>query len=349
MTADGFDANGDLIIDAPNDIFSVAAIQAALRDLRYPLIVTFQYDQATADAVRQFKIDQTLPLPVGLAQHDGVVGPGTSARLNELFSPPKAQPQPPSQVPAPPALQAWGQLISFRPPVSMQATLNSRFGIFGGPVVHRLEDARGPINLDYYPVRISAMPLEGGQTMTAEQLLELVRRNFNNFVDSQPEGCTFHPYDPNIDTAAWLPPFIQTAFPGAVVSIDMFSNGFNIESGSVVLSEVAADHWIFSTLWTPSDLGHPVTGNRQWGFVPVSAGEFIFFTRGADRTTARLDQQFSQTVFGSAHKLWLSFQRRLAAYVNNNGGLAVVEPATSDRYDWFTVQATYHRPTVPWM
>lgn len=351
MTKDGFDANGNLTVDEPNDPTAVGAIQSALRDLGYPLLVTFSYDDATAKTVRQFKIDQQLALPPGMDQHDGVAGPGTSGRLNALFTPPPKPSPPPTPVPPPPALQPWEHLISFRPEGPMQAALNARFGIFGLPsrVVHAIEDARGPINLDMYPVRVSAMPSDGNTTMTAEQLLEFVRRNFNNFVDGSPDGCNFQPYDTNIDTAAWLPLFLPTAFPGAVLSIDMFSSGINVDDGAVVLSEITADHWVFSTVWTPDDGGHPVSGNRTFGFVPGSAGEFIFFTRGADRTTIVVDALLSATVFGAAHQLWLSFQRRLARFVNGNGGLATIESATSNRYDWPTVQSTYHHPATPWV
>lgn len=351
MTAEGFDADGNLAVDEPNDPMAVGAIQGALRDLGYALLVTFTYDAATAETVRQFKIDQQLAVPPGLAQHDGVVGPGTSGRLNALFTPPPSPSPPPTPVPAPPALQAWEHLISFRPPGPMQAGLNARFGIFQTParVVHAIEDAQGPISLDYYPVRVSAMPTDGSRTMTAEELLEFVRRNLNDFVDGAPEGCNFQPYDPNIDTAAWLPPFLSTAFPGAVVSIDMFSSGVNVDDGAVVLSEIASDHWVFSTLWTPDDGGHPVSGNRQWGFVPGLAGEFVFFTRGADRTTSVVDNTASATVFGAAHQLWRSFQRRLAAFVCSNGGQATIEDATAKRYDWPTVQSTYHHPSTPWV
>jgi hypothetical protein len=350
MTPDGFDADGNLSIDAPNDPQAVGAVQDALHDLGYQLSTTLVYDAVTADTVRQFKIDQQLAVPPGLSEHDGVTGPGTSGRLNALFTPPPKPSPPPSPVPPPPALQAWEQLVSFRPPAPMQATLNARFGIFGTParVVHAVEDAQGAINLDYYPVRISAMPTDGTSTMSAEQLLEFIRRNINNFVDGAPDGCNFQPYDPMIDTSAWLPLFLSTAFPGAVVSIDMFSSGVNVDDGSVVLSEIGPDHWVFSTLWTPDDGGHPVSGNRQFGFVPGAAGEFVFYTRGADRTTSALDNLASATVFGAADQLWLSFQRRVAAFANGNGGMAVIEAATSNRYDWPTIQATYHHPATPW-
>jgi peptidoglycan hydrolase-like protein with peptidoglycan-binding domain len=351
MTVDGFDSNGDLVIDQPNDSEAVAAIQDALSDLGYSIPVTGLYDQATADLVRQFKVDQMLPVPVGLGAHDGVTGPGTSGRLNALFTPPPISMPPPTSVPPPPALQDWAPLISFRAPGPMQVALNSRFGIFGRParVLHALEDARGPINLDYYPVRVAAMPTGGGATMTAPQLLEFIRRNINSFVDGSPNGCNFSPADALIDTPAWLPPFLDTGFPGAVVSIDMFSSGVNVDDGSVVLADIGMDHWIFSTLWTPDDGSHPVSGNRMFGFVPSSAGEFIFYTRGADRTTSIVDETLSATVFGAAHRLWLSFQRRVAAFVNGNGGMAAAETPLSNRYDWPTVEAVYHRPTIAWI
>jgi len=168
-------------------------------------------------------------------------------------------------------------------------------------VCHALEDGRGPINLDYYPLRIAAMPTAGGATMQAGQLLEQVRPNLNIFVDNTPDGCTFAPYDIAIDAAAWVPPFLETGFPGAVLTIDMFSNRVNVNDGSVVLSETASDHWVFSTLRTPNDLDHPVSGNREFGFVPTVAGEFMFYTRSADRVTNWLGDLVAETVYGAAH------------------------------------------------
>lgn len=86
MTVNGFDSNGDLSVDRANDPTAVAAVQAALEELTYPVTPTGVYDEATAAQVRQFKIDQLLAVPSGLAQHDGVTGPGTSRRLNEIFT-----------------------------------------------------------------------------------------------------------------------------------------------------------------------------------------------------------------------------------------------------------------------
>jgi hypothetical protein len=53
MTPNGFDSNGDLSVDEANDVFTVAAIQSALKALQYPMLITFVYDNATASIVTQ--------------------------------------------------------------------------------------------------------------------------------------------------------------------------------------------------------------------------------------------------------------------------------------------------------
>jgi hypothetical protein len=254
-------------------------------------------------------------------------------------------------VPPFPGLQDWAKLLSFRPLEAVQFVVNTRFagGVFPPRACHAIEDGLGPINLDYYPVRVSAMPASGGTTMHSAELLEFIRRNFNNFIDSSPDGATFSTYEPLVDAPLWLPPFFQTGFVGATLSIDIMTFGLNPDDGSVVLSEITSDHWIFSTLRTPNDLNHPVSGNRQFGFFPSVAGEFIFYTRGADRLTTFLDEIVGETVFSGADKLWRSFQKRFTAFVNNNGGLATIEPPLSDRYDWPTVKASYFNPSVSWV
>lgn len=114
------------------------------------------------------------------------------------------------------------------------------------------------------------------------------------------------------------------------------------------MSEITHNHWTFSTLWTPDDRSHPVSGNRRFGYEILSAGEYMFYTRGADRTTTALDNQISTTVFGAAEHLWRSFQRRVAAFVNANGGIAHIEPADSHRYHWGPAIQELHHPVVEW-
>jgi peptidoglycan hydrolase-like protein with peptidoglycan-binding domain len=87
ITVEGFDADGDTKVDGPNDVGTVTAIQQALLDLGFPVgTADGAYGGGTAEAVRLFKEAQQLPLPPGLLAHDGVFGPGTANRLDELFA-----------------------------------------------------------------------------------------------------------------------------------------------------------------------------------------------------------------------------------------------------------------------
>ena len=234
----------------------------------------------------------------------------------------------------------WEPLISFRPPVAIQRSVNGK-GV--GWHVHRLEDAYSDINLDYYPVSITALPVVGGRTLSAADLLAHIRLNINKFVDTR--ISEFSPYDAS-EAAVWT-----SASPlGAVVHIDMKAAGgwVNPDDGSVVVAEFAADHWIFSTIWTLLDMAHPVSGNRQFGFDPGDGGGYVFYTRGADRTTGVLDVAAMSLVYSAAHNLWLSFQQAVAAFVNGNGGSASVGTATSIRTPWPAIRAAHHHPTVGW-
>jgi hypothetical protein len=79
----------------------------------------------------------------------------------------------------------------------------------------------------------------------------------------------------------------------------------------------------------------------MFGFHRAADGTVTFFTRGADRTTG-FAETFAQTdAFGGAFTLWQSFQKKLAAYVNDHGGEAVVGRPLAERYNWASVRATY--------
>jgi hypothetical protein len=252
----------------------------------------------------------------------------------------------------PDGLDDWQDILSFRAPPRIQNLVNVRFGQFHGDgrALHRIEDAYGPVSLDYYPVRIDSLPNVGGRTMDPAELLEYVRRNFNLFVDSFPAGCTFDPYEPGIDTGLWTPLFLETAFPGAVLTIKMIASpGIMIDRGSVVLADVGQDHWTFSTLWSPQDLNHPVSGNRTWRIGRDPYGDLWFSTRGADRCTTRIDDFGASLVFTAADLLWMSLQRRFAAFVNSNGGQATIFGPSARRYDWNEVQTRYFFPTDTWV
>ncbi|MEN7341449.1 MAG: S8 family serine peptidase [Pseudomonadota bacterium] len=240
-----------------------------------------------------------------------------------------------------PNLSAWQHLISFRPPVGVQRSLVRSYAPDWS--VHKIEDAHGDINLDYYPIRVVRLPRVGGRTISAQELLRMLRLNIDGFIDTR--ISSFRPYN-RASARRW-----RSSTPvGSVLHIDMKTAGgyLNPDDGSVVCARATASDWIFSTIWTPADFGHPVSGNRQFGFTQQN-GEWIFYTRGADRTTGRVDSLMSGTVFSKADDLWRSLQRGLTDFINTNGGAAVYLSRTSRRYNWPAVKSSYWRPSTRWI
>lgn len=245
-------------------------------------------------------------------------------------------------------LSDWEHLVSLRPTLTLQRSIRKRVsGIptwAGWPIQTIEKKATGEVNLDYYPVLVRRMPTVSGSTLTSEELLERLRLDINAFIDTR--FGSFEPYDTD-EAKRW-----RSASPeGTIVHIDMRvgSAAMNPDDGSVACTERSTRHFVFSTVWTPADLWHPVSGNREFGFTRGEDGTHTFYTRGADRTAGLMDRAMSGTVFSQAHALWMSLQQGIASFVNSNGGDAVIQTATSNRHDWATVMSAYHHPTRTWL
>lgn len=241
----------------------------------------------------------------------------------------------------------WADLISFRPSTSIQTALKSRSSSW---YVHKIEDAYGDINLDLYPVAVSRLPT----FMSAEEVLEMVRTEINSFVDGG--YAQFDPYDEKYPPAVFDDEehWDSSSPESTVLSIQMRMGTYlNPDDGSVVCSKRESNFWIFSTIYTDKDYGHPVSGNRQFGFIrdPATAGGYIFFTRGADRATGILDDLPVTPLFTMADLLWKSFQERLVDYINApaRGGSATVSTPISKRVFWPAVKHVAWKPTVLWL
>jgi hypothetical protein len=239
-------------------------------------------------------------------------------------------------------LSAWADLISFIPSHTVQRSLTSR-----GPAAfwhfHRIEHGNGPINLDYYGVRITKMPEFNNATDDAETLLRRVRRALfvaDQIVDST--ASVFSGYD-GIEAAKW-----NDADP-SIVETTLVTIKIPFDEGSVLATRCTEGKWIFSTVFTPKDGTHPVSGNRLFGFVKNEDGSYSFFTKGADRPTLPGGPAFYAAIFSGADTLWKSFQNKVAAFVTSHGGIATIEPPISERYDWREVQFRYCSPSGSWL
>jgi hypothetical protein len=264
-------------------------------------------------------------------------------------------------VPSASTVALWADLISFRPPTSIQSAISARDASW---FFHRIEGhpssiahAAGDINLDFYPVEVTTMPDKpGGGKYTPEEWLEYFRSNINDFVDTS--ISRFTPYSTRYATGSqdsnWTsaPP----APAGAVVSIDIpaFSvAGVTLarDDGSVCCTRSRNDQWVFSTLHTTRDGDHPVSGNRQFGFIRMNDGSVVYFTRGADRATGFMNNApiANWAVFRGGDQLWQSFQRGMKAMVDSRGGSATIRARTSMRVWWTYVRVLAHSPTGAWI
>lgn len=195
------------------------------------------------------------------------------------------------------------------------------------------------VNMDYFPITVSTLPVLNGVRLTPEQFIGHIRKNINNFIDTQ--YSTFKPYKySGVDeTNLW-----NSANPkNAVVAIDIKGP----DNGSVIVSQYNNTGWTFTTIHEPMYGDHPVSGNRDFGYVKNTNGSYTFYTRGVDRLTGLDGDSFQKTTeffsgegypFRQADALWTSFQNIVTNFVNKNGGNAGVAKQEIHRPDWSIVK-----------
>jgi hypothetical protein len=197
------------------------------------------------------------------------------------------------------------------------------------------------INLDYFPVKIDRLP---NGFSSPEQLLEHIRKNINNFVNT--DVSNFHSssgFNTN-EEIVW-----NSSNPlGAIIHINipLPGTGGNLsDDGDVICSDYASNHWIFSTIQSPKSFQHPVSGNRMFGFDKNKDGSYTFYTRGLDRITdfggSALEwfaNKVNASTFSLAEPLWTSFQNKIKDFTNSNGGISTVLTPTIERPDFDSVK-----------
>lgn len=205
-------------------------------------------------------------------------------------------------------------------------------------------NAEGPlVNLDYFPVKVTTLPNKpGGGKYTAAEFLDYIRKNLNSFLDN--DVSTFSPYNDLIERPIW-----ESTNPlGALMRFDIpvGLGGLISQDGTVICSSYKTSDWIFTTVESPVDWNHPVSGHRQFGFETNRDGTYTFFARGVDRVTENFDLEMADffatdTPFEGGDALWTSFQNKLQEFVNNptNGGVSQKLSPVKNRPDWEKVKA----------
>ncbi len=264
------------------------------------------------------------------------------------------------------SLGDWADLVSFRPDVTIQSSVLAR-SAGESPLwrFQRIEDGCGQINLDYFPIKITKFPIVSGQQVDAVSFINYVRLHLDQFLDHT--RATVSPMTP-ADASKWS----SSAPLGSVLSFDLKIKGVGFEGGSVVVTKFSNNAWRFSTALTGKDWGHPVSGNREFGYEPSGNG-VIFYTRGVDRPNwALADYWVGQklfmfinnmlstwgvtsspvlpVLFSEGDAIWTNFQISLAEFVNSNGGSASVLTPTKMRPAWDSAEVNaIYKPVNLWV
>ena len=175
------------------------------------------------------------------------------------------------------------------------------------------------INMDVYPVKISTLPNKPGtnQKFTPAELFNYFRLNINNFTDVN-HGKFYPVVDSNIginDTNLW-----NSSSPlGSLITIKI-----PLDEGTVICSGYNSQAWIFTTVKSPWDGEHPVSGNRLFGYY-MDGSDMYIYTRGIDRftstySTPEVIRELENLGYSKASDMWKSMQTLLSNFVNNNNG-----------------------------
>jgi hypothetical protein len=208
--------------------------------------------------------------------------------------------------------------------------------------IQYIEDASSPIvNMDYFPVTISTLPKDPvtGNQFTPEGFFNHVRKNLNTFFEGN--DTEFGPYN-STEATIWN----STNYLGGIMRFDIDVTGPFTQDGSVICSYQNGNVWRFSTIESPRDWSHPVSGTREFGLTANSDGTYTFYTRGVDRVAESTDDFIGglpliQSAYDGGDALWTQFQTNLQTFINKpaNGGLAQKQTPVISRPDWEKVKA----------
>jgi hypothetical protein len=178
-----------------------------------------------------------------------------------------------------------------------------------GASIQPITDGVGPTVFDEYAVTIDSMP--PGVTPEA----------FLGELAIDPNGSARNPSFDTVNVfhrrASSGPPAV-----GEIYDIDISGP----DNGSVVMAEVASDHFVFQTITTRfAETGsHPECGARAFGFDRNADGSVTFYTRGASRIAPAIAAASGGETIGALGqgRGWTQLMIGIAAAIQARGGSA---------------------------
>jgi len=227
-------------------------------------------------------------------------------------------------------LPYWQELANHQIPQQVKdklKTVNSNSHWYNSDLeIQNLDYSKSyTINMDVYPVKITNLPNKPGtnQKYTPSELFNYFRLNINKFTDAS-HGQFFPVVDSTIginDTALWN----STNPLSSLITIKI-----PLDEGTVMCSGYNSQAWIFTTVKSPWDGEHPVSGNRLFGYY-MDGNDMYIYTRGIDRFTSTYStpdviRELENIGYSKASEMWKNMQNLLNNFVKNNNGSSQVLP-----------------------
>ena len=216
-------------------------------------------------------------------------------------------------------LSFWNDLINFQPPQSViDHCEHLNYSI------QNMQHAWAPyVNLDYFSLTISDLPIINGVQSTPGEFIEYIRLNFSDFDDDNLGEFSIIPSDVNM----W-----GSSIPlGTIFTINIAPiAGFLGDDGSITCSSYDDGCcWVFTTLNDhndnyQSDGTHPVSGNRQFGIISNQNGTYTFYTKGADRASTWFDNLISSYIYDGGTALWNTVITNVRNFVGIDNSTLVI-------------------------
>lgn len=185
--------------------------------------------------------------------------------------------------------------------------------------VQRVKDGAGNTNRDFYQVRFKAAP---GQT--AASVFEDLRANLRDRIFRNRWVGSFRGYDraneekwKSADPLGAVMTFVMVDTPGINAPDTPYFPlpdipGTEWEKGSVVLSCISKTDFVFTTVTTPEDGVHPVSGSRGFGVAQDADGSIRIFTKAVDRVVdVGAYQAGAAIIFSSGDRIWKGMLKNL--------------------------------------
>lgn len=248
--------------------------------------------------------------------------------------------------------QMWQSVANYQVPQSVLNRIATIIATYPNPFstdnmyIQNLNNGTsGIVNCDFFPVKITTLPVINGTTITPEALLEYFGKNINSLLNSNLASFSPYNYGGVNDNALY-----NQSYAGSLTSLVHINM---VDDWTVILSQYdvtpSTSKFMFSTMRTPyySDGFHPVSGNRRFGIYSTTNGEHVFYTMGVDRITttsgtvgSTLKDIFTSSGLEDADELWRSMQDAMVTFINANGGNASKfgNPEVIARTQWALVK-----------